>query len=400
MGTSFLVSVKSLVRTPSVIVWVLAFPLIMSAIFLFMFSGMRTDGVVDPVPVALVAPVDEKDDASAGSFTQVVDALAEPGEDRLLDLRRVRTADEAEVLLASGEIDGYFEIASDGAPALTVGSAYTLSSADGASAVNRTILETVASSYVQSRALLEEVARRDPAALADPAAVADALGIQVDVEQVQITHARPEEIVRYYYALLGMGALMASQAGMLAVAYAQPGVSALGARQAVSGTSRLRQLAGCALGAWAVSTVALTLAFAFLRLVAGVDFGGREGLALVAVAVCALLATALGACVGALPLSAGISARSGILTALTCVLSLFAGLYGTAAMELADNLAHTLPWTSWVNPTKLVCDTFYALYYYTSLAPFAARLAACVAGALALLAVAGAIFRRQSYEHL
>lgn len=400
MGTSFLVSVKSLVRTPSVIVWVLAFPLIMSAIFLFMFSGMRTDGVVDPVPVALVAPVDEKDDASAGSFTQVVDALAEPGEDRLLDLRRVGTADEAEVLLASGEIDGYFEIASDGAPALTVGSAYTLASADGATAVNRTILETVASSYVQSRALLEEVAQRDSAALADPAAVADALGIHVAVEQAQITHARPEEIVRYYYALLGMSTLMASQAGMLAVAYAQPGVSALGARRAVSGTSRLRQLAGCALGAWAVSTVALTLAFAFLRLVAGVDFGGREGLALVAVAVCALLATALGACVGALPLSAGISARSGILTALTCVLSLFAGLYGTAAMELADNLAHTLPWTSWVNPAKLVCDTFYALYYYTSLAPFAARLAACVAGALALLAVAGAIFRRQSYEHL
>lgn len=400
MGTSFLVSVKSLVRTPSVIVWVLAFPLIMSAIFLFMFSGMRTDGVVDPVPVALVTPAGEKDGAPAGSFEQVVDALAEPGEGQLLDLRRVETAAEAADLLAAGEVDGYFEIASDGMPALTVGSAYTLSSADGATAVNRTILETVASSYVQSRALLEEVGRHDPAALADPGAVADALGIQVAVEQVQITHARPEEIVRYYYALLGMGALMASQAGMLAVAYAQPGVSALGARRAVSGTSRLRQLAGCVLGAWAVSTVALTLAFAFLRLVVGVDFGGREGLALVSVAVCALLATALGACVGALPIPAGISARSGILTALTCVLSLFAGLYGTAAMELADNLARALPWTSWVNPTKLVCDTFYALYYYTSLAPFAARVAACVVGAFALLAVAGAIFRRQSYEHL
>ena len=386
MGTSFLVSVKSLVRTPSVIVWVLAFPLIMSAIFLFMFSGMRTDGAVDPVPVALVTPAGEKDDAPTGSFAQVVAALAEPGEDQLLDLRHVETAANAADLLAAGEVDGYFELALDGTPALTVGSSYTLASADGATAVNRTILETVASSYVQSQALLEEVAQRDSAALADPAAVADALGTQVDVEQTQITHARPEEIVR--------------QAGMLAVAQAQPGVSALGARRAVSGTSRLRQLAGCVLGAWAVSTAALTLAFAFLRLVVGVDFGGREGLALVAVAVCALLATALGACVGALPLSAGISARSGILTALTCVLSLFAGLYGSSAMELADNLARALPWTSWVNPTKLVCDTFYALYYYTSLAPFAARLAACVAGALALLAVAGAIFRRQSYEHL
>ena len=35
-------------------------------------------------------------------FTQVAEALAEPGKDQLLDLRRVGTADEAEVLLASG----------------------------------------------------------------------------------------------------------------------------------------------------------------------------------------------------------------------------------------------------------------------------------------------------------
>lgn len=400
MGTSFLVSVKSLVRTPSVIVWVLAFPLIMSAIFLFMFSGMRTDGVVDPVPVALVAPVDEKDDASAGSFTQVVDALAEPGEDRLLDLRRVRTADEAEVLLASGEIDGYFEIASDGAPALTVGSAYTLASADGASAVNRTILETVASSYVQSRALLEEVAQRDSAALADPAAVADALGIHVAVEQAQITHARPEEIVRYYYALLGMATLMATQAGMLAVASAQPCVSELGARRAVAGTPRGRQLVGCVAGAWVVSFAALALAFAFLLLVVGVDFAGREGLCLVGVGACSLLATAIGAFVGALPIRADLSARSGIMTGLTCLLSLFAGLYGTAALELSDWLARTAPWTAWVNPTKLVCDTFYSLYFYTSLAPFALRVAVCVAASLVLLVLATVAFRRQSYEHL
>lgn len=418
MRSSLLVTLRTLARTPSALIWILAFPVILSCVFMFMFSAMRTDGAVEAVPVAVVA--DDAWDASA--FSEVVDALdaggekdaasgekdAEPAaasdapadETRLLDVRRVGTADDARVLLAAGEVDGWWEVGADGAPRLTVGSAYTTSDPSGGSAVNRSILEAVTSSYASRVALVGELAREDPAALADAAAVARALGLSTSVARTQVTHGLPDETVRYHYALLGMSALMASQAGMLAVALAQPGVSALGARRAVSGTSRARQLAGCVLGAWAFSFACLTVAFLFLRLVVGVDFAGREGLCLAGVAVSSLLSTAIGALVGALPLRAGIDARAGILTAASCVLSLFAGLYGTAAMELSDWLARTAPWTAWANPARLVCDVFYALYYYTSLAPFAARLAACALVAAALLGAAALLFRRQSHEHL
>ena len=392
MGSSFVVTLKSLVRAPSVIIWVLAFPIIMSTIFLFMFSGMRTDGVADPISVALVEAADEKDGAAeALDFAEVLEALSADGDDQLLDLRLVETSAEAANLLAAGEIEGYYEVSADGAPDLTV--------ADTGS-VGAAVLDAVASSYVQSGALMAEVAERDPATLNDPAAVASALGLSAGVERAQVTHATPDEIVRYYYALLGMATLMATQAGMLAVASAQPCVSELGARRAVAGTPRGRQLVGCVAGAWVVSFAALALAFAFLLLVVGVDFAGREGLCLVGVGACSLLATAIGAFVGALPIRADLSARSGIMTGLTCLLSLFAGLYGTAALELSDWLARTAPWTAWVNPTKLVCDTFYSLYFYTSLAPFALRVAVCVAASLVLLVLATAVFRRQSYEHL
>ena len=129
----------------------------------------------------------------------------------------------------------------------------------------------------------------------------------------------------------------------------------------------------------------------FCACVVGVDFGGREGLALVSVAVCR--AARHGArCVRGGAADTATSARSGILTALTCVLSLLSR-HSTELRRWSSRTTSpsTLPWTSWVNPAKLACDAFYALYYYTSLAPFAARLAACVAGALALLAVAGAV---------
>ena len=190
MGSSFVVTLKSLVRAPSVIIWVLAFPIIMSTIFLFMFSGMRTDGVADPISVALVEAADEKDGAAeALDFAEVLEALAADGDDQLLDLRLVETSAEAANLLAAGEVEGYYEVSADGAPDLTVADAGSVGAA---------VLEAVASSYVQSGALMAEVAERDPATLNDPAAVASALELSAGVERAQVTHATPDEIVRYY----------------------------------------------------------------------------------------------------------------------------------------------------------------------------------------------------------
>ena len=42
MLSTFRVTVRMLLRTPSALVWALAFPIIMSTLFIFMFSGMRT----------------------------------------------------------------------------------------------------------------------------------------------------------------------------------------------------------------------------------------------------------------------------------------------------------------------------------------------------------------------
>ena len=131
-----------------------------------------------------------------------------------------------------------------------------------------------------------------------------------------------------------------------------------------------------------------------------IDFAGREVLCLVGIAGSAFMAAGLGSLVGSLPLHGGASAGSGILTGLTCVLSIFAGLYGEPTMKLADAIARAVPVSAWVNPAKLVCDLFHSLYFYESLAPFAARLAACIAWGVVFFAFAAALFRRQRYAHL
>lgn len=458
MWTTFKTTVRTLLLTPSAVVWTLIFPIVLATVFNFMFEPMRSTGSVEAVDVAVVA-----DDAWEDSpFSQVVDTLSEADEP-LLAVHPVATEQEARELIAEGSVAGAYIVDAAGnegnaeqsgsdeldavdaaGPADAAGAASDPDNADAAGAasgsgtaagssdvstvtssagstgvpriilapagsgtgsdasydVNRAILESVATSYLQSEALIEELATHDPVALSDPTTIENALGLSVSVREVSLTHAQPDSMVRFYYALLGMASIFAAQLAGESVWHLQPTSSAAGARRTVSSTSRMRLLIPTIGACWAVSTTFLAIAFGYICLTAHIDFSGREGLCIVGIAASSLLSCGIGALVGALPGRMGSDSRRGILTALTCLLSLFAGLYGEPTMELADAIAQALPAATWLNPVCLIRDLFYTVYYYDTLIPFALRLAACADIAAVLLAVSAACMRRSAHEHL
>lgn len=306
----------------------------------------------------------------------------------------------AYVVDAAGESTATPSASAAGAPRIILAPAGSGTSSDASYDVNRAILESVATSYLQRVALIEDLSAHDPAALSDPIALEDALGLGVSVREVSFTHAQPDSMVRFYYALLGMASIFAAQLAGESVWRLQPTSSAAGARRAVSGTSRMRLLIPTIGACWTVSTTFLVIAFGYICLTAHIDFSGREGLCLVGIAASSLLSCGIGALVGALPGRMGSDSRRGILTALTCLLSLFAGLYGEPTMELADTVAHVFPAATWLNPVCLIRDLFYTVYYYDTLVPFSLRLAACAGIAAVLLAVSAACMRRSAHEHL
>ena len=394
MLTTFLNTLRTQLRRPGMLVWVFAFPVILCTIFLFMFSGFSADGVPDPVPVVVVTDSNWR----GSSFSQVVDALSgRSADEALLDVTEAASADEARGMVEAGQAVGYLAVDATGTPSLALAQDAAGGLASSAFEADRSILDAVTSSYVRNEALVKAIAQKDPSVLSDPAALARALGLSSGIERVRLTH---DETVRYYYALLGMAALMAAQSAAIAVTQLQPGEGGLGARLCASGTGRMRMLLGALLGSWAVSMLGLGLAFAFMRLAARIDFGGRDALCLLGLATSSLLATAIGAAIGAAPLRGGAKSRAGMVTALSCLASLFAGLYGEGAMQLSDSLAQAWPPSVWVNPARLITDQFYALYYYDSLAPFALRAAACVTASVALMGVVAALTVRSSHEHL
>lgn len=458
MWTTFKATVRTLLLTPSAVVWTLIFPIVLATVFNFMFEPMRSTGSVEAVDVAVVA-----DDAWEDSpFSQVVDTLSEADEP-LLAVHPVATEQEARELIAEGSVAGAYIVdaagnegnaeqsgsdeldavdaagpadaagaasdpdnadatgaasgsgtaagssdvststlsASDaGAPRIILAPAGSGTGSDASYDVNRAILESVVTSYLQSEALIEELATHDPVALSDPTTIENALGLSVSVREVSLTHAQPDSMVRFYYALLGMASIFAAQLAGESVWHLQPTSSAAGARRTVSSTSRMRLLIPTIGACWAISTTFLAIAFGYICLTAHIDFSGREGLCIVGIAASSLLSCGIGALVGALPGRMGSDSRRGILTALTCLLSLFAGLYGEPTMELADTIAQAIPAATWLNPVCLIRDLFYTVYYYDTLVPFSLRLAACMGIAAALLTVSAACMRRSAHEHL
>lgn len=397
MWNTFKYTVLSILRERSVVLWVILFPLILATLFNAMFKGM--DETAFTLPTISVAVVDGSEGTAGDSFDATMNALSSSDDgDPLLAPVYVKTADEAFDLLKAGDTIGTITLDAGGWPSLEL-SPGTGDVGVSMEQVKRTVLADVVDDYCRSREAAEDIIANDPMALANPEVV-DSFSSRADyTSELAITHSKTKEYVRYFYALLGFAALMAAMVGLNAVGAIQPNVSPLGARRALSGTSRARMLAGSIAASWFISYAALLLAFVYIRFVLGVEFGNREGACVLGMAVAALMATSLGALIGAFP-GIPLDAKGGVLTALTCLLSLFAGLYGTPAMRLADQVAREVPWLASINPAKQVTDLFYSLYVYTSLDPFYQTIGVLMAITAVFALVAALLMRRQRYASL
>lgn len=401
-------TVLTLLRTPGIVVWSLAFPLIMLGIFSMMFSSLDDMADMDPVPLAAVRPAaDTGTDAAADgmaaakaeAFESLMDGVS-TGDDRLFLLTWASSAQEAEALVRESLADeqpllGYVELV-DGAPVAHLRDSLSVHTMDLAEA---SILTTVLDEYAARTELAAQLLADDPAALADPRVAASLHASVQATEQVEVTHNQPKESVRYYFALMGMAALFGGSVGLVAVQRLRPNASALGARRAVSGLSHGKAMTVTLMACWLVNFACLTVAFLAMRFVVGIDFGGREGSCLAVTAAASLTALSLGCAVSAIP-KLPESAKSGILTGVVCFASLFAGLYGQPTMELADMVAADAPWAAWVNPAAQIAQAFYSVMYYDSFAPMMAHVGTLLVMAAVLFLLAVGSLRRQRYASI
>lgn len=446
MFNTFKYVALSLIRDKGILVWSLAFPIILSTCFMVMFAGLDTAGTIDPVPAIVVEDENYENADAFKAFIQAVSGNDVDGADPESALDAMEDADENAYGAENAELesitdnvaitayegieeDGETEAVLDIAYAADVGAAKDLlwesvdtetpyvgyitvdengspelfarniSSATGIEEVDREILLMMLDTYQSKADVFETLAENNPYALMNPQVISSAFDIPQITERISVTYNPPKESVRYYFALMGMAALFGAQSGLIAVIRLKPDLGPLGARRELGATSHASSLAGTIAASWAVSTVCLLVAFAYIRFVVGVDFAGRDAQCILAIAASSLMATSLGAFLGSLP---KISSRSkiGFLTIIVCLATFFAGLYGQPTMEIADTIAKSFPLSQYVNPAVQISQTFYSIMYYDNASIIFSHIDILLIFTVVLFMISLNFLRKQRYASL
>ncbi len=412
MLTTFKYQVIGMLRDKVLMVWSLGFIIVLSLIFMAMFSNLQDSYEPSAQPFGIVQ--DDAYDAAPGFDACIRGISDEDAETRLVEPMFFANADDARTAAKNGDVVGYIDVEDD-TPTLHV-------TAEGNDSVTIMVLRAVLDAYVETRAQYRAILSGDmtwaieqgvidPTTLASFAqtgsdvdadafmsSVIDGLASRQDriaIEKAQVTHQEVDASVRYYFSLLAFACGMGMTFSMIAIRNLCANTSALGARQTMAGMPRWKMLVSCLAASWACIMGFLLAAFLFLKFFVGVDFGSRQVLCIVVLGVSSLMSCAAGAVFGTIR-----TMTTGMISGITCLLSLFTGLYGTAAQKLADFVEAMVPVLSWANPLWESTHGFFSLLYYDTLGPFAQNCAAMLGMAAIFMIIALARMRRMSYEHL
>lgn len=415
MWQTFLVNLKLHLREKMQLFWLFAFPIILATMFNGMFGNITESFELHTLDVVVVEDTAWK--ASYGAQT-LIDGLSSDssasdtggfakvdsdGGSKLVNATKVGSAAQAERLLADGTVQGMLQVV-DGRLKLSVSQSTQSSASDVMASssglnISLTVLGNIVDLYNRNTDVVTEIAKNNPTALMDSAVTASIGSANGYTKEIQLTNFKPSGTARYYYALLGMAALMAMSFAINAVTMTQANLSALGIRRSVSPLPKLRQLLAGFLSSWLCSFLSLTVAMLYIRFGCRISLGGREWAAVGACLVASFAASAFGTLLGALP-KIPTGAKHGLCTALACILSLFSGLYGQFAMQLSDQIAQQAPVLSLINPAQQITNLFYDILYYDNFKPFFTTAGILAAMSLVCLAVATVLLRRQRYEYL
>ena len=397
MWNSFLINVKTSIRNTSSLFWVLAFPVILAALMLGIMGNLQDGYTAEAQHFAIVSDANWKASPGADELVSSLSKKPEAGSDetQLLIPTTVASRDEANARLDSQKDIGYLYAGSDGRVNMVLSdreAANIQSDSTASEGITVSILSASLVSFNQANSASSTLALPNTQILLQS-------GQQTYTKQIRLTHINPSMTAPYFFAVLAMACLIGASTAAEMIARTQPNLSALGARRASSPSPKWRQAAGAFLASWLFSAVSLLVAYIFVRTVCGVQTGGRDPIALIAIAVGTFMATAFGSMMGAIP-KLSTETKVGLVIGIDCTLSAFIGLYGSLAMDLNNAIQEHAPILHLINPVKQVSNLFYDIVYYDSLAPFARTCGILAIMAAVFLAICGLFLRKQRYEYL
>lgn len=369
----------SLLRNKVVVFWLLGFPIILGTLF-FVAFGNLADSEQDytEIPVAVI----RKTEAPEG-FDEMMEALSEEdGGEKPLFAVKTDKEDEAEALMAQGELQGIIYV--DGEISLQVPKGAGIKSG---------IIKSILDIFQSRHDIISAVAKEHPERLA---AVLEELTEETSYISSESNNANNDPYIQYFYNLLAMSGLMGSMMGMYCAINHQANLSPLGARIEASPVSKAKDILASLTATVALHNIFLNIASFYLIYILGLEFGVPFWVIITVNFLSSVLGDCMGCFIGSIG-GMGAGMKNALLLFCSLGLCFLSGLM-LGGMRLI--IEESCPVINRINPAALIVDCFYSLCVYGSYEKFASNIAVLLVWCALLLAGSLIMTRKRKYKSL
>ena len=383
MAQSYKYAFLTMVKNKSLMFWTLAFPIILGTFFHIAFGSIiaNTESF-SQIPAAVV--ISEDEGAEAQYFLEMIQAVSQG--DKALLLPRYIDLDEAQELLAEGEIEGIF-YAQGGEINLIVSSP----------GLNQSVLKAISDSFVRISATVQNIAEMHPEQIAKTIETLSGETNKYEAnKEIYIGKGETDTMINYFYALLAMTCLYGSLFGYVKAMDIQANKSPLAARRCVSPSKKSAMILSDFAAAASIQFIVNLFVVAYLGFVLGVNFGEQWALVALTSLVGSIMGVSLGMFVGSF-MKGDESSASGILSAIILFLCFLSGLmYG----NMRDVIEQNVPIINRINPAALLSDAYYCLVVYDTYSRYIICMVSMLIISAIFCAASAFVLRRKKYASI
>jgi len=366
---------KCLIRDKGNLFWVIIFPLCLGTFFYLGFGRFTMDSFIDTIDTYVAS--DYYSDLLVSQMQEVKINTDKP----LFNVNVDKTKAELEQLLQDKKIKGYIYVENN-----------EITYRVNGSGLDQTVTKGFLDQYLQISELIVKVSTTNPEKIND---VINDLAKQRSYVKEILSGSNPKanRLNVYFYALIAMACLYGSFWGIGLVRDIEADNSPLAARVNITPTHKFKLIVTYFLAALTLHFSGNMMLVLYLKYLLQIEFSNNLLLIILTSFVGTIGGITFGAFMSILVKGAP-EKKEGIVNIICLFLSFLSGLMFLDVKYFIDR---NIPFFSYVNPTSLLTDSLYSLYYYNSLSRYFLRLS--ILAVLSLIFISGTYFKMRGNRY-
>ncbi len=340
--------IKRMLRSKSVLFWMLAFPIILGILFYNMFGGISELTRFEKIPVGILAAEEDK------NFVDIMESVESDAGIKMFQVKVYREKDKAMKALKDETIKGVIVLSEDRTLIVKDSDIYT------------SIIKTFLDQYRQNQKLIVDTAKKNPQGVSK-LVVTLFEPTKISIKEIPLKGVDKNLYTQYFYALIAMTCLMASMVGLNNGCDIQADLSSIAARRNVAPTPKMLQvmkdfIASFILCAGILLLVLLLCIYGFHQ-----DFGKNFAYIMLGSLAGIFTGLAVGILI-ALFVKGNHTKKEGIVVAFFMISSFLGGLQWG---DITYYLEKTCPIINRINPATLIVNAFKSLAVFGDVKQYA-----------------------------